>query len=304
MCTVVDAEEIFRRWFWDRYPEDARVDLARARTTDANPANNPSVTAHLVEAAELFANRFGVGFGDADVRRVSALVGPEQRDAWAQAGNREGSEESDELFHVVVHGVAWLGECVGRTRGGVWRVRRPLWESLVALRSHAGEAELALFQWWLKALAGGATLADRYHAYVEVPTANVDALPSFVPADRKLPRIAKGVRYDVLHRHLKAHLPELRDLGADFPTAERFAEMRFRWLDFVVVGGGRMVLAFGPGEGGLHLIWLGSRGFEKAAFVPCDATLDPIVRVDGDKVIAIALREGKTVAHEMLWWGP
>ncbi len=188
-------------------------------------------------------------------------------------------------------------------------MRRPLWESVIALSSPAGEAQLALFQWWLKSLSDDAgagyagTLADRYRTHVEVPTSPVDALSPIAPADRRLPRIAK-VRYDVLYKHLKAHLPELRDLGKDFPSAERFADMRLRWLDFLLLGEGRMLLMYGPGEGGLHMMWLDASGFQKATFIPAESFPDPVVELEEGQLTAIVAWEGKTVAHRMLWWGP
>ena len=111
-------------------------------------------------------------------------------------------------------------------------MRRPLWESVVHLTSRAGEATLAIFHWWLKSLADDAldasssvavatTLADRYRTHVEIPCARPEDLPLIAAGERKIPRLAK-VRYDTLYKHLKAHVPELRDLGEHFPTAERF----------------------------------------------------------------------------------
>jgi hypothetical protein len=312
------AEEIFRRVFAPLYPPDALENLALARTTDANPANNPHVLAHLDEAAEIFAANakelFGedlaLDFSDASVHRLGAAITRARRDAWL-ARPDVGTADSP-VVHLVVHGTAYVGACAIRGGGGArdarWSVRRPLWESLVVLRSPAGEAELALFQWWLKSLAdeafepGGASLADRYRMHVEVPTMNVDALPRIAPGDRKLPRITKP-RYDVLYKHLKAHLPELKDLGKDFPSPERFADIGFQWLDLLLLGDGRMLVMAGPGEGGLHVMWLGASGFEKAAFYPADKFPEPIVRVSGDKLQLLMSHEKKPVAHELLWWG-
>ena len=108
-------------------------------------------------------------------------------------------------------------------------------------------------------------------------------------------------------------------MGFAFPKEEREAaletypdkflrpkpsDMRFRWLDFLLVGGGRMLVMFGAAEGGLHLFWVGKAGFEKASFVPCEAFPEPIVRAEGDKLVAIVSHDGKAIAHEMLWWGP
>jgi hypothetical protein len=299
----VTAESLFVERFLPLYPEDARADLARARATDANPGKNPNLYAHLAEAAAIFASRSEVllgdgarlDFSDASVHRLSAALTPERRDAWGE-----------ELVDVVVHGAAYVGECIVRNHAGAWGVRRPLWESLVRLVSRAGEADLAPFSWWLKSLADRAshTLADRYRAHVEVPCTRVEDLPVIAPPDRRLPRITKAARYDVLHKHLRAHLPELRDLGEDFPSPERFAEYDFAWLGFLLLGGGRMLLVHGQSKHGAHLFWLGASGFEKGAFYPCDAFPEHVVKVDGETLRVVTSVGGRQVVHELLWWGP
>ncbi len=311
----ITAESLLRDAFLSLYPPDARADLARARRADANPANNPHITRHLDEAAALFVANAPALFGDgaplldgtdASVHRLSAALTPAIRDRWLAMGPL-GSAESA-LFNAVVHGAAYVGACVVNNHGGVWRVRRPLWESLVFLASRAGEAELAVFHWWLRSLADDATetLADRYRALVEIPCATPEALPILAPPDRRLPRIAKGVRYDVLYKHLKAHLPELRDVGEHFPSAERFAELGFKWLDFLWLGEGRMLLVYGLGESGLHVFWLTAAGFEKAAYWPCDAFPEPLVRAadGGAKLEVIVSVDKRAQTHELLWWGP
>jgi hypothetical protein len=299
---TISPEDLFRAHFLPHYPEDALADLARARSTDANPGNNSSILAHLDEAARLFAQNapalFGpaveLDFTDASVHRLSAALTPERRDALIASG---------ELFDVVIHGSAYVGACIVARHGGVWAVRRPLWESLVRLKSRAGEAELAVFHWWLKSLSCGPTLADRYRTHVEAPSARAAYLPVIVPEERRLPRLSRP-RYDVLHKYLKAHVPEIRDVGADFPSPERFAELRLAWLDFLLVGGGRMLLLGGPGEGGLHLIWLTGTGFEKSVFLPADPFPEPIVRVNGEMIEAFISVAGAPQRHEMLWSGP
>lgn len=203
-----------------------------------------------------------------------------------------------------------------RLHGGVWLVRSPLWESRVRLRSRAGDAELAPLSWFLRALADDAFddqgaaragLAERHRAYVEVPTTNPDELTP-ITEPRALPRLratAKNdLRYDVFYKYLKAHLPELRDVGADFPSPERFEAYRFSWLDFVLVGGGRMLVVAGPGEGGLHAFWLDRGGFLKSALFAADAMPEPIVRVADDKLAFVVSRNGETSVHETLYWGP
>ena len=317
----MDAQEIFGRFFLPLYPADARDDLARARSTDANPGANPTLVAHLDEAAERFASIAPRIFGtdlaldrtDASVHRLSAAVTLARRDAWSREGDA-GTPESS-IFNVVVHGAAYVGACVVHSHGASWRIRRPLWESLVGLKSRAGEADLAVFHWWLKSLADdvlgpqkpdtppGATLADRYRAHVEVPCTPVDALPKVFVGERALPRL-KEPNYDKLHKYLRAHLPELRDLGEDFPAPERFSGFAFRWMDFHRLGEGRMALMAGASPAGLNLFWLGHAGFDKSAFYPCDAFPDPIVRVEDERLVVLTSEGGAQRIHEMLWWGP
>ncbi|MBX3185998.1 MAG: hypothetical protein KF819_03240 [Labilithrix sp.] len=307
---TVTAESLFREIFLPLYPEDAKADLGRARSVDANPAANPAVLAHLGEAAEIFsrlapaelevpASDLALDFTDASIHRLSRALTPSARDRMIAAGD---------LFNFVVHGAAYTGACVIRSHGGVWAVRNPLWESLVRLRSRSGEGELPIFHWWLKSLADDprATLADRYRLHVEVPTAKPDDLPVLAPPDRRLPRL-KRPRYDAFYKYIRAHLAELRDVGEDFPSPERFDELRFEHLSFLLVGGGRMLVVYGPTEHGLHAYWLGKSGFEKSAFWPCDKFPDPIVRpVAGspDKLEVVLSREKKVQSFELLWWGP
>jgi hypothetical protein len=185
-------------------------------------------------------------------------------------------------------------------------VKNPLWESTVRLESRAGTGDLAIFHWWLKALSddevGKARLLDRYRTHVEVPCFDPDELAVIAPPDRKLPRLAK-VRYDLLYKHLRAHLPELKDVGADFPSPERFEELGFKHLDFALLGGGRMLLVHGPGAAGFHMMWLDAGGFVKAAYWPADSFPAPIVQIEGEKVRVILALEKREVVHEMLWWG-
>jgi hypothetical protein len=319
----VTAEQLFRTYFLPLYPEDAKADLAAARGNDANPGNNPGVLGHLDEAAEIFAahapslfssapSQLALDFTEASVHRLSAALSPARRDVWMMADDAiaESAEsaESRNLFNVVVHGAAYVGTCIVRAHGGAasWGVRRPLWESVVRLVSRAGEADLSVFHWWLKALSddeGGHTLADRYRTHVEIPCARPEELPVIAPEDRVLPRITRP-RYDVLYKYLKAHLPELKDLGKDFPSPERFEDFRFASVEMRLLGQGRMLLMHAQGEHGVSLLWLTASGFEKSAFYPADSFPAHRIDVDGDKLRLIASVAGKMVVHEMLWWGP
>jgi hypothetical protein len=322
----VNPEELFARYFLPLYPPDCRADLARARATDANPGRNPALFGHIEEATQRFIENAPallradvlLDRSSASVHRLSAALTAERRDRWASDGAAGTPENA--LFNVVVHGAAYVGACIVAAHGGSWSVRRPLWESVVRLKSHAGEADLAVFHWWLKSLAddalapvgdegaaqwtGAATLADRYRAHVEVPTTRPEHLPIIaLLADRPLPRL-KAPTYDLLHKYLRAHLPMLRDVGTDFPSPERFAAYEFKWLDFHILGGGRLVLLSGASAHGLHLFWLGGAGFEKSAFFACDAFPEPLVRLQGDHLVAMTSDHGETRIHEMLWWGP
>ena len=320
---AVTVEALFRDLFLPLYPEDAKSDLTRARTTDANPAGNPSVVAHLDDAARVFvemapavlgvsSSELGLDYSDASIHRLSAALTIAQRDRLMTQGTA-GTAEST-LFNVVVHGAAYVGSCIVRSHGGTWAVRRPLWESMVRLESRAGTADLPVFHWWLKALADPsgeakvhATLADRYRAYVEVPCAKPEELPVIAPPDRELPKLAK-VRYDAFYKYLRARIPELRDVGEHFPSPERFADYDFKHLSFALVGGGRMLVVSGPTPHGLHAFWLTKEGFEKSAFWPCDAFPAPVLRVKGvgedQRLEVILSKDSVQSVIEMLWWGP
>jgi hypothetical protein len=185
-------------------------------------------------------------------------------------------------------------------------VRRPLWESLVRIESPAGIGDLPLFHWWLKALSddeiGEGRLIDRYRRHVELPTLDVARLEPIATAERRIPRLSK-VRYDTLYKHLRAHLPELKSVGDDFPSPERLDEMGFQWLDFVLLGGGRMLLMHGPARGGVHLFWLDRTGFVQAAYYPADSFPAHLVQTEGDKLRLTLSYEKRMQVHEMLWWG-
>ncbi len=312
----MDTEQLFRERFLPHYPAGARANLVEARSVDANPGANPEFSQRMAAFAETFVHGVAaidpqgapLTFDDASVHRLSALLGPTLRDELVSRG---------ELVPFVVHGVAWLGELIVRVNGGAWRFRNPLWESFVHLTSAAGEAELALFSWFLKALTppedgvGASTLADRYRRFVERPTLDVAAMPVVVKGERKLPRLAK-VRYDLLHKYLRAHLPELSDLGEHFPSPERFEAYNFRFIDAAVVGDGRMVVLSGLAEGGFGAFWLGAAGFEGALFVPCDTFPEPRAEVIGDASVSLLTQRirlhfaqnKQPLFEELLWWGP
>lgn len=306
------AESLFLAYFLPLYPEAARADLAVARATDANPGKNPALIDQLEETALRFAALFPtlvegavLDFTDASVHRLSAALTRARRDAWAASGAPGTAENT--LFNVVVHGAAYVAACVVKNHGGRWAVRNPQWESLVSLTSPAGTGELPVFHWWLKslsdaALAGEANLADRYRAQVELPCARPETWPKLFEGERKLPRITK-VRYDVLHKYLKAHVPEIRDLGDVFPTPERFDDLGFKWLDVRALGDNRVLLISGLARAGFHLFFLTASGFDKALYYPADGFPEPLVRARGDKLEVHLAVGTQPVVHEMLYWG-
>jgi len=307
------AELLFERYFWPLYPDDARYDLARARALDANPAANPHIYRSLDEIADTFVSMassafetkdLGLDGSDASVHRLSVELDRRRRDRWTQ---ERAPDRTSLLTHVVVHGAIYVGTCVVRNHGATWQVRRPLWESLVRLRSPMGEADLAVFHWWLKSLSDSEidrhTLGDRYRVHVEQPTLRPELLPPIVAEPRAMPRLSK-VRYDALYKHLRAHLPEMRDLGEHFPSPERLAELGFRHLDFTWLGGTRMLLLHGPADRGVHLFWLDRTGFAKAAYYPADPGSDYRIDLEGDTLSVAVTVKGRQADHVMLWWGP
>lgn len=305
------AERLFETFFRPAYPPDLRDDAAaliRARSEDANPAKNPRLYAELEEIADVFARVAPAALGradleldrsDASVHRLSAAIDRATRDKLIANGA---------LVNVVVHGAVYVASCIVKNHGGVFGVRRPLWESVVTLTSRAGTADLAPFAWWLKALSDHEIdrngISTRYRVHVEHVMAKPEELPPIVAqrADRKLPAL-KQVRYDTLHKYLVAHLPELRDLGRDFPSPEQFAEIGFLSLEFLLLAEGRLLLLHGRGKAGLHLWWLDHGGFSHARFFPADPGAPHTVTVDGEKLRVAFELNGKPIEHEMLYWG-
>ena len=288
---------------------------------DANPAKNKALYDQMRDIAETFATmadealgaELALDFSDASIHRLSHALTKSTRDALLGTSRELANGKLETLaesafFNVVIHGAAYIGECIVRTHGGEWSLRRPLWESVVLLKSRAGEGSLPIFHWLLKSLAdsafeeGGSRLADRYRAHVEMPCAKPEELPVIAPPDRSLPRLSK-VRYDVFYKYLRAHLPELRDVGEDFPSPERFEDLGLKWLDFTLLGDGKMLLVSGLGRAGLHLFWLTKTGFERGAFYPCEAFPEPLVKSSGDLLTVLYSSEGKAVRQELLYWG-
>ena len=312
---TVTADSLFAAHFAHLYPGKSPAEIAKARAEDSNPAKNPTLYAQMATRAGAFAGvahdmlgvpeaSLALDFGDASVHRLGAALTRDARQTLLGIL----PDGQVKLVPFVALAVPYVGECVVRNHRGAWQMRNPVWESLVRLESRAGTGDLAIFQWLLKSLADAEIdklpLGDRYRTYVEVPNFDETKLEPIVAAPRKLPRLAK-VKYDTLFKHLRAHLPELRDLGAHFPSPERFAELEFKWLDFALVGGGRMLVIHGPSREGVHVMWLDRAGFAKQAFYAADKFPEHVVRVNDDKgtlevMVSIG---GEMRVHETMWWG-
>jgi hypothetical protein len=193
-----------------------------------------------------------------------------------------------------------------RNHGGEWQVRNPLWESLVQIRTSMGDALLPVFHWWLRSLAdaelGRVTLGDRYRMYVEEPMFRAKTLPILARAAHTFPK-ANKTSYDIFFKYLKAHAPEIRDVGKDFPSPERFVDLKLKWFSAEWVGGGRMLLVYGQNQEGLHLFWLDGAGFRKGAFVACETFPEARVVKREDRLDLIVSLDGAVAVHEMPWWG-
>lgn len=318
---VLTHETIFREVFLPHYPPG--VSLEATRRTDANPAQNPDILRAIDETANIFSGLAEEALGvaleldgsDASIHRLSAALTSAARDALyarKHAGERL-------LLLFVAHAAIYVGRAIVNNHGGTWLVRNPLWETRVLLTSKAGTAELCPFTWLLKTLADppkgtarehATTLADRYRTLVEVPSMDAATWP-VLATPRRVPRLGR-VRYDTLFQHLKTHVPELQDFGVDFPSPERFAELEFVHLNFLLVGGGRALLVWGPSKAGIRLFWMSNEGFSKAVFIEGDSVPEPLLtsfQREGPaglvECIKLAFtKDGEPREFESLWWGP
>ena len=316
----VTPETIFREVFLPHYPPG--TSLESVRRTDANPGKNPEILHAIDETALVFAGLAEEALGesleldgsDASIHRLSRALTAAARDSLYS--RRHAGERLLLLF--VAHAAIYVGRAIVKNHGGTWLVRNPLWETRVLLTSKAGTAELCPFTWLLKSFAdpptGGSsentTLADRYRTLIEVPRLNAASWP-ILATPRRIPRLGR-VRYDTLFQHLHTHVPELTDFGADFPSPERFAELEFVCLNFLLVGGGRTLLVWGPCRGGIRLFWMSNDGFSKAIFVEGDSVPEPLLTAENREgaagmveCIKLAFTQsGEPREFESLWWGP
>ena len=236
--------------FLPLYPPDARGDLAQARATDANPARNPAIFAHL-------------GRGRRRPSRGPGAESPRHRGAdRARLHGRECSsrERSASRRETARSGGRPLGRWGrareralqrGRSRG---RLRRRVRQSAQSTRARGARGAPRLWRALVshrlasparpssRSSTGGLkTLADEDVERVgsrwpivtapmwrtrrrALKTLPIIATLTGASASVAFPRLAKP-RYDTLHKWLKAHLPELRDLGEHFPSPERFDEI-------------------------------------------------------------------------------
>ena len=224
----------------------ARRPRPRARARTRTPRGNPAIFAHLDEAADRLRRATRAALFGADLAprphatrastASSAALTRERRDAWAAQGARGHAPRTCSSTSSV-HGAAYVGACVVASHGGAWGVRRPLWESVVRLdvaRGRGGPRRLPLV-----AQVAGRRRSRGVDARRSLPRPRRGALRATrgAPGPRRGPRRAlprlKQPRYDLLHKYLRAHLPELRDLGARLPRPGSLRGVtRFRWLDF------------------------------------------------------------------------
>lgn len=309
------ARGLFERVFWPLYPPEVRADLEATRESFVNPANDCGLTELIDEIAEAF--KFlapsllnlpskSLDDTDASVHRLGAALTRRNRDSLLHE-RTVGTNRTPLLAMIAIHGTLYVERCIVANHGAQWLVRKPLWESSVRLRSPLGEAELSVFQWWLKSLSDEEVdrcpLGDRYRTYVEVPCFNGDALPVIGDPSASIPRLNRPT-IDSLRAHLRLHAPRIRSLGVDFPAQPAFDAMGFAWLDMEWVGDGRMLVIHGPSPArGLHVFWLNVDGFLKAAFYPTDDGAYEL-KCNGAKMRVSVGAQDKRTVHEMPWWGP
>lgn len=324
--TLPTAQSLFEQHFWPLYPPDVRADPTRYRDEDANPARNPSIEAHLAEAAELFAqnaprlfdmpSKEPLPFTAEGVARLSHALDRSARDrliAQSKPGDPQGA-----LFNAVVHAAMYVGEVIVRAHKGAWSARRPLWESVVKLApEHTAGGPSAKhtprgvppFHWVLKHLDDRAIdegpLGYRFRVHVEHATVDLDALPVITVA-KKLPDL-KEPTYDLLVKYLHQHLPSLRDVGEGFPSAREFTERRYARVGFTPMHGGRVLVLHGQthsqkqGEtetpGLVELHWLTLAGWHHADALPSDDHPPYFARAVGEHLEVTLAWKGKPHTH-------
>ncbi|MBL8684923.1 MAG: hypothetical protein JNK05_37450 [Myxococcales bacterium] len=321
---AMHAQGWFERWFLAHYPEEVRRDYHRFVDTDANPANNPSITGHLAEGAALFARNAPallgteLSFDGAGVAKLATALDRKRRDAWV--ANSSPDDPGNMLFNAVIHGALFVGECAVRAHGCAWSARNPLWESRVDRFVREGTKARAIgpfspFQWLLKHLddreIDAPRLADRFRVHVEFATADVASYPPVVTAP-KLPKIDGG-EYDLLVKFLHRHAPTLKDLGPLFPSVSEWSALGYKSLGFESFFDGRVVALhalFAPIDSDPHgdnatvdVYWLTAEGAQRIDRVPCAAHPPYFARKTGDTLEVTVSFQGKPHTHRIGYRG-
>lgn len=322
------AQALFERWFLRHYPEEVRRDYHRAIGTDANPANNPSIAAHLTEAAELFARNAPallgteLTFDGAGVARLAKALDRDRRDRWLSQSTPE--DPTNVFFNAVIHGAIFVGECAVRAHGCRWSARNPLWESRVERFVRDKESRKAIgpfspFQWVLKHLddreIAESRLADRFRVHVEFATADVESYPQVVSVS-KLPKLDGGkspIDYDLLVKYLHKHLAAITDLGPLFPSITEFQSIGYRSLGFEVFHEGRVIAMhslFTPPDADPHeststvdVYWLTAQGAQRIDRIPCAAHPPYFARKTGDVLEVTTASNNKPRTHRIGYRG-
>jgi hypothetical protein len=302
MSEKITAESLFAGYFWPAYPPDVQAEPDRFKHLDANPANNPALAAVLPEAAELFVHNarglldVTLTFDDAGIRALSKALTRVRRDAWIADGS---------LRDVLIHASAFVGETMVRCYGGVWELRRPMWESLVRRKTRGS---VSPFHWLLKSLADDAIdlapLSDRWNIHVVLDATTVTSL-SVLTTAKRLPSV-KNPTYDLLVKYLHAHLPTLKDVGAGFPSPVEFSERKYPVMGVEILHEGRVIALHGQiqGEGErpplVEIIWLTATGFHHADSLPCDANIAHFARAITEEILEVTLAwKGKPTTHRL-----
>jgi hypothetical protein len=322
------AQALFERWFLRHYPEDVRRDYHRAVETDANPANNPSITHHLTEAAELFVRNAPallgteLTFDGTGVARLAKALDRERRDRWLSRSAPE--DPTNVFFNAIIHGAIFVGECAVRAHGCRWSARNPLWESRVERFVRDNESRKAIgpfspFQWMLKHLddreIDQSRLADRFRMHVEFATADVESYPKVVSVS-KLPRLDGGngpIDYDLLVKYLHKHLPSLTDLGPLFPSITEFHAIGYRSMGWEVFHDGRVVAVhalFTPPDVDPHeskstvdVYWFTAQGAQRIDRIPCAAHPMYFARKTGEVLEVTVVSDHKPHTHRIGYRG-
>ncbi|MDP3275128.1 MAG: hypothetical protein Q8Q09_08040 [Deltaproteobacteria bacterium] len=314
--TNIDAQQWFERWFYQHYPSEIRSRYLDAMTEDANPANNPSLYAHIADGAERFVHNASalfdvtLTFDGEGVAKLARALDRTTRDRLANSSDP--SDPSNALFNTIVHGALFVGECAVRAHGCQWSARNPLWESRVRRflpgKSPKELAPFAPFQWLLKHLddreIDDSKLYDRFKLHVEHGTLALDRM-SVLTERNSLPSL-KHPAYDTLIKYLHTHLPSVRDLGGAFPTASEFTAIAYDTVGFEVLEQGRVIAMHGmyvpsdhDAQSTVDVHWLTSEGVLRIDRIPCDRKPPHFARRTGDHLEVTYAHESKPRTHRL-----